>query len=267
MELKLNGKIKLELINIGGEFAFGLLTDKEKIDLCEKLIEEDNLCIENYSNDKELMFFETDEELFHVYGPSYDNNVDINIYKCKEKKEDDEDDEECENSEIIFEDNLDNTKINVFTSQNLYFNSALLAEKEKKCLQFGGYTIEKNIYFPVVINIPKNENFKFENVYIGTTNMDETLSNDEIITNVYYINETNKNKICKLYDIDNEKFYSYIEEIFENLEETNNENFKQIKNIFNECLCEILDIESYNSKGSHVTVLDLNYKVLYNKNC
>jgi len=256
--------IKIYIMDNGGEYGYGIIEEKEKVEFIKELIDEEALCIENEDEEKEVevKFYECDKQLFHVYGPVISDETIIRVVSC--------DDEYCEEeNEELLEEKLEDTPVNIFVYDNPYYDEEELKNFDKNALQFGGYYIEKNIEFPAVIEI-KEEEFDLSCLYIGTTNMDETLNDDEVVSIVLYIPEEKAKKIIKLYEIDIsvDELGEYISEIYDEIRKENNEETKKIQKILEECECEVLDIEGRGwAQYNHVIVKDMNNEILYESDC
>ena len=66
-------------------------------------------------------------------------------------------------------------------------------------LIFYSQKIEKRISYPVVLDPTLDDRIKLENLYIGSMNMDETMSQDEIVAVVLYIPSGQAEEYAKEY--------------------------------------------------------------------
>jgi len=261
----IKGRIKISITDNGGEYGYGIIEEKEKINFIKELMDQEELCIENEDEEKgiEAKFYECDKQLFHVYGPAISDETTIRIVGC--------DNEYCEEeNEEFLEEKLEDTPVNIFVYDNPYYDEEELNKFDKNALQFGGYYIEKNIEFPAVMEIKKEDNFDLSCIYIGTTNMDETLNDDEVVNIILYIPQEKAKKILELYDIDIpvDELNEYLSEIYDEIRKENNENNNKIKKILDECTCEVLDIEGRGwAQYNHVMVKDMDDEILYENDC
>ena len=184
--------IKIEIINTGGEFTYGFITNKNEIELMKNKINlKEDIYPSNDFNNKSINYFEY-TQLISSFGPALDNaKLNIIVYK----------DENCNNivEELIDLKNIDDYNINFFMEKNPFVSKKTLKEYNKETLQFGSYIIEKNIYFPMVIKLDDDEQLDLSNLFVGYIDMDEILSDDQIISSGYYIRKKEQKKIIKLF--------------------------------------------------------------------
>lgn len=254
----MNKYYKLTITSSGGEYAFGVITDDDEIDtLKEKIDDGEVIHTENNWDDTdiEINMYEYTQVL-GVYGPnisSLDNVVfDIEVYS----------DIDCEiliNDASQYQLRLNNIKC--FTSSNPWLSDDIKGEYSENCLFFGGYKIDKNIAYSVLIELDENENFKLENLFLGSMNMDETLSNDEILDTVMYINELNQKKILDLYfDGEENENNSTLDDVISEISEEESESRKVLYSY----TLEVLENEGTESSGDEYTrVLDMSENILY----
>jgi len=261
-----SGYYKLEIINAGGEYSYGFVTDEDEKDFLKNQIDSGEICLDNYSDDMNVNFYEYDD-LLHVYGPNGpESKVSLTVYS----------DEYCENEieEKVYNEDADSTSMKFFTSSNPYPGD-YKNDTDSDALIFGGYYVEKRIHYPAVIKIDEDEVFEMENVYVGTINMDETLSSDEIVDQVLYIRPEIAEKVLEMYlgnefDRENDTLDDHIGEIFSELyDDYNNTDIDtNIKELLEDSKCEVLNIEGKGEREEqHVVVKTLDDDVLYDGSC
>lgn len=253
IDIKTNktGYFKLTIIATGGEYGYGIVEDKNKIDIIKNKIKNEDETISS-------CFYECDKQFVYQYGPSIqESHILLSVYK----------DEECQDEidELVYYEDIDNISLNIFEKSNPFITEDIKKECSKDAIEFGGYYIEKRIHFPVVIHIKDDEIFDINNIYIGTVNMDETLSNDEIVDSVFYIRPVVAKKIIQLYKGENnikedESLSDYICDIYNDIE-----NNQEIKKILSLCECEVLEVEGKGAKEEQYAILKtLDNKILFN---
>lgn len=186
-------RVKITLLNNGGEFAMGVVTRKKEKALLLAMAESEELDISNYNEDGDIQvdFFEQ-TQILSAYGPDArgmsiaieivdeDNNVIEEIYSTI--------DSSIEYEEITFQ---------TIMESNPYIESDdLLDEYKEDDLIFGGYSLEKNILQSYYID---TENFDPKFIVIATKNLDETLGDFEIVSSLFYINDEALLSLVKLY--------------------------------------------------------------------
>ena len=249
---------KVEIINTGGEYTYGVITDENEIELMKQRIEEgEEIYLNNsFEEDIEINHFEYDQ-VVHSYGPDVnESKVNVTIYE----------DEDCENEieEVRYMDEIDDTEITTFIEDNPYLNEEDFPEGS---LVFGGFYIEKRVHFPFVIELEDNEDFEESNVFIGTVLMDETLSEDEIASSAYYIRKEQQENLLKSYLGDSyseeDSLEEYISEIIDFIREEES-GYEDFKEILESCSLEIGDIEGKGeSEYEYVIVKELEGDVLF----
>lgn len=257
----LSGYFKLTIMSAGGEYGYGVIEDEYKINLLRKMIDEGELGLDNEDADTRVDFYECDTQLLHNYGPGQsDAVVSINVYE----------DEECtqELEEIVNAEDIAFVDLNLFTLENPYLTEEMKEEFSEDALVFGGYYIEKRIHLPAVIHIDSDETFEINNVYVGTVNMDETLSADEIVSRVLYIRPKVSQQIMDIYlngENSNDPLSDYIQDIYSEI--TDGEH-SEIAELLQKCECEILDIEGKGEREeSFAIVRTLDDEILFEGDC
>ena len=226
-------KYILDIQSFGAEITVGLIEDENEKEFILEQIENDEVYPDMYSDNIDISHSNYDQ-IIGCYGPDISQGC-----------------ERLTLSEYI-EDKIVNTidldlNLNVFTYSNPdYYNV-----NNKNSLMFAIAITEKRIHYPVIIELEDHETFDIDNVFIGTLNTDETIESFEIIYNVYYLRNKDKNKILKEYLEDN-----FIENDFELLIEALAELDKTILKPF---LCDNLDIEGKGeSEETFIRIIDLN---------
>ena len=250
-----SGYYKLELVGIGGEYALGYVKNQEAKDELISLIDND----ENiYPNNEIMPFYDCDVQLFHAYGPCESDELSVSLSVFS--------DEDCEDEieEIISDEEADLLNLNFFPWSTPY-PSDKQEELEDGDLIFGGYSIEKDMHFSVIIYIEENEKFDINNIYIGTINMEESLkTTDAVIAKVLYIRDNVAKKLLKLYDSDldeNEELGDYLSDIVDEYE-TNSD----IKKVIDSVMCKFPEIIGESESEYYFTIIrDSKEEVLYER--
>ena len=258
IDTEITGYFKIDIMGNGGEFGYGIIENEEKLAYLRKKMNDDNLDIENYGDDIEVNFNDCDDQLIQCYGPEINySNIEITVYE----------DEECEEEiEEVASMMMEESGINTFIYDNPWYSSDQKENFSDDALQFGGYYIEKRVHFPAIVHIPEDSKFDINCVYVGTTNMDETISSNEIVTIVLYIPEETKQKIAELYGVEDdiENLDSYLTEIYREIKDGEHE---EIEKILINCICEVGEIEGQgNAEEKYVVVKDLQDEILYERN-
>jgi hypothetical protein len=173
---------------------------------------------------------------------------------------------------------LESNYFNHFTISNPYLTEELKNKYmniNKNTLLWCNQKIEKRINYPILIKLDENETLVYKNIFIGSINMDEIISEDEILTSIFYFTNETKIKILKEIskDIDNrfnDEYFKFIQKdlsILENdfieiLEEYySNEKYTKL---FDEYLIENEDIEGKGEIENNKSIItNLNNEILY----
>jgi hypothetical protein len=256
IDTDVTGYFKIDIMSTGGEFAYGIVESEEKLAILKEKMENGSISLNMCDEDgNELMFYECDDQLLQCYGPDINySTVSISIYS----------DEDCEDEleEIVSSKQTDKVGFNIFTYDTPWYSQEKLEDFSSEALQYGGYYTEKRIHFPAVINIEDGEKFNPNFVYIGTTNMDDTLSDHEIVSIVLYIPDERAKEILDIYLEENndEDLSDYIADIYNDIR---NGQYEDISQILRECESIVLDIEGKGESEEHYSVVkDLNGDVL-----
>lgn len=172
----------MTIINAGGEFIGGIIDDQEiKNKLREKIDEGSVNSFMEFDND---IYFEArnHRNILFIYGPSVDDSVLL----IEESSDIDVEDDYDRKYDEISSNNIDETEVNQFTSSSPNPEDYTSGYVEDDLI-FYNQKLEKRIHYPVVIEINDEEEFFLSNVYIGTMDMDEVISGDEIIEDILYI--------------------------------------------------------------------------------
>jgi len=250
------GYFKIDICAYGGEFAYGIVENEKSLAILNEAIENNNLALNIYSNDGELMFYECDDQLLQCYGPDVNGStISITVYE--------DEDLEDEIEEVVSSKSTDSIGVNLFTYENPWYSNEDKEKFSSDALQYGGFYGEKRIHFPAVVHIDEGGKFDITNVYVGTVNMDETLSGNEIVSIVLYITKEKEKEILDIYFDDeenNEPLSDYLSEIYYDIQKGN---YPDIKALLRECECEVLDIEGKGeSEEVYVVVKNLEDEVL-----
>jgi hypothetical protein len=256
IDTDVTGYFKIDIMSTGGEFAYGIVESEEKLAILKEKMENGSISLNMCDEDgNELMFYECDDQLLQCYGPDINySTVSISIYS----------DEDCEDEleEIVSSKQTYKVGFNIFSYDNPWYSQEKLEEFSSEALQYGGYYTEKRIHFPAVINIEDGEKFNPNFVYVGTIDMDETLSDHEIVSIVLYISDERAKEILDIYLEENndEDLSDYIADIYNDIR---NGQYEDISQILRECESIVLDIEGKGESEEHYSVVkDLNGDVL-----
>jgi hypothetical protein len=157
---------KFEIYGYGGEYSLGTVEDENIFNELKNLAENGELGAWNELEDEEVNFYDY-EEIFHTSGANFDS---VNLYATENGKDFD----------------VNYSEITNFSISNPYINTE--TEPENVFGYFGGASIEKGGFGTFEIETD-GEDFDPSRLVFGTVNMDETLNNDEIIEEVYYITD------------------------------------------------------------------------------
>lgn len=205
--------IRLTISNVGGEFTGGVIDDPYIKDKLRKKIGEGS--VNSYMEFDDGNYFESSNHtnILHNYGPGVPGSY-ITIEESSDVDVEDDYDREYDETSSI---HINKTDVNKFISSNPYPGD-YTSDYAEDDLIFYSLKIEKRIHYPVVIEINDGEEFDLGNVYIGSMDMDETISNDEIIEDVLYIPKDKAIEYTKKYfadDYDNDCLLSeHISDIY-----------------------------------------------------
>jgi len=248
--------IKLTVINAGGEFTGGFVTDSDvKENLREKM---ESGSVNSWMDFDDGTDFETSSytDIFHQYGP----HVPGAIIQLEETTDIDED-EYSRSYEEYFSDDIDETEINQFSSSNPYLCDIDKSNYSDDDLVVFSRKIEKRIHYPVLFEVDTKDDLVLSNIYIGSMNMDETISNDEIIEDFLYIPKNKAIEYTKEFLKDNydndDLLVDYISEIY-------SEDHELKEKIRSNHLMLPEDIEGKGEwEDDYVKITDLNGEVLF----
>ena len=248
--------IKLTVINGGGEFTGGFVTEsgvKEK--LREKI---ESGSVNSWMDFEDGTDFETSYyvDIFHQYGP----NVPGAIIQLDETT-DIEEDEYSRSYEEYFSKDIDETEINQFTSSNPDLYVLDKSNYSDDDLVIFSQKIEKRIHYSVIFEVDKREDVVLSNIYIGSMNMDETISSDEIIEDFLYIPKDKATEYTKEYLKDNYDngclLADYLSEIY-------SEEHELKEKIRNNHLMPPEDIQGKGEwENDYVKIIDLSGEILF----
>ena len=193
--------IILTVFNGGGEFTGGVVTDpKLKENLSNAIEEGDVSSSMEFDDGTSFSIFEYDD-ILHAYGPHVPNSRIILE----------------EDGDEYLDESIEDTDVCHFTCSNpdfYYMDKSSFVDGD---LIVYNQQIEKKINYPVTFEVDSREDVKLSNVYIGSMNMDETISGDEIIETFLYIPEDKAEEYIKEYmgdEYDDEELRDNISEIF-----------------------------------------------------
>jgi hypothetical protein len=251
--------IRLTLIGEGGEYYYGTAIGEEEKKAIRKLIDTKELLINSTVDNLDIALFNYDQ-LFHCFGPDI-NKLMLNIEEFLDKNCEENRNEILYNKD--FEELDEDSQPNLFEISTPYVNEEYKAKYAKDDLLIGAFSVEKNIYFPIVIELDEAEEFNIKNVFIGYTAMHATLLDDEIITDAFYIRKELQEELTNDYQKDDTFEYMFgdiLHEIF------NENHLEESKEKVERCRCIISDVEGQGwSKGEFIMVSDMNNEQLYLK--
>lgn len=252
----------LNIKGTGSECTYGIVTNDEDKSKLQALAKTEELELENYFDEGEILHHEY-TQILRVYGPSTEEAIiSLTAY---------EDEEALELKEEIFcDEDIDSLPLHIFQYSNPDpMSDAFNHEKYKDSLQFGGYKTEKRINYPAFISIGKDEEFELDNVFIGYMSLEDTLTEDTLVHTVLYIRPEVSQRIFVLHtdnddltDWSQEDVAEILSEVYENLDDMHPE----LKNILNECECEVGDIEGKGEiEESFVQLCDAEDNLIFEK--
>tara|TARA_R100000781_G_scaffold107113_1_gene71269 strand:+ start:808 stop:1578 length:771 start_codon:yes stop_codon:yes gene_type:complete len=166
--------VRITVIETGGEFTGGTITDKDTIEVIKQKIEDGEMS-------SMFDFAEGDNfdacsfnDLFGIYGPHVPGSK-VRIEESNNGEDGD--------FEETYEGPIADTDIRTFTSSNPY-PEKITEDK----LRVYTYKYEKRIHSEFTLTIPKGEELDLKDIYLGGMNMDETIfTDDEILEHILYI--------------------------------------------------------------------------------
>lgn len=213
--------IKITFQSTGGEFSFGKVEDEnvksEILDLIEDG-EEIKLGTE-FSDGIELEFFNY-TSLYGKYSTILQDSTRVEIEYTNDEEFEDIDYDNEKNQILNFED----SNINSCIIENPYI------EDEEESIYIGGFIEEKRVRFSFGITLEDNEVFNLENLFIATSNLDETLGDYEVIEKAFYIPQKAQTEILK--KIYEEDYSEDLELEHDLISELYMENDQEMINIF-----------------------------------
>lgn len=182
--------VKVTLQSTGGEFTFGKIEDEEiKSEILNLIEEEEDINLEtSFSDGSNLELFNY-TSLYGKYSNIFHDSTKIEVEFTN--------DENFEEVDYDNESNLTTTveecDINYFTIEN----PEISEDDDEDDIYLGGYIEEKRIRFSFGITLEDQEDFEFENLFIGLCNLDETLGDYEIVEKAFYIPKSKQKEILK----------------------------------------------------------------------
>jgi hypothetical protein len=261
LETKKKGKFfKVEIINSGAEYLFGVVSAEAEINALKD-------CINNGELRSEFDYVDADENecnmavhnidlLFHAYGPEKDGaTISVTEYS----------DEYCEDEikTIIETQDANESGVVFFTNSHPDYDEEYFVDKySDDSLLWGNQKIEKRIHFPAVAELDEDEDFELTNVFVGSLNTDETIGDSEIVDSVYYIRPNDQINLLKEHNENNHvnpedygKLGDCIDEII--LEKGEN-------SILNKFKMDILDVEGKGEwENDYSVVRTLHQEVIF----
>jgi len=225
--------IQITVSNAGGEYSGGLIDDEDQKSAILSAIDDGRRIYSHFIEDDDDADFASynHDDLFHVYGPCAYGGVLVET--CDNPDEEDEFSRDwTENSDLIKED----TEVNWFTSANPYVRSSEYKEGDLVVLS---QQVEKRMHYPVTLEVEGQ--IDLSDIWVGSINMDETISDDEIVDCILQITKETQTKYLKACLGDDyseeDEFSDYIGDIF-----MEKEHSKLKEDLLEECELEAGDI-------------------------
>lgn len=203
--------IKLTIVNAGGEFTGGSIDDSETTEQITNSINSGEFDFDAFESITDVDITEYDN-FFHVYGP----NLPYSDIIIEETNDVDVADDYDRNYSPVAKVSIDESDINQFSTENPYPND-FIERLNLNGLMVYSQKVEKRIHYPVIIQLDDNQELELDDIYIGSVNMDETISGDEIVDIVLHIPKDKALLYIKEYlkdDYEDEPLSDYISEIF-----------------------------------------------------
>ena len=166
--------VKITVIETGGEFTGGTITDKDTVEAVKQKIEGGEMCSNFDFGEGDTFDACSFNDILGIYGP--------HVPDCKVRIEESNNGKDGDFEET-YEGPIENTDIRIFQSSNPY------PEKiAKDHLGIYTYKYEKRIHTEFTISIPEGGDFDLKDIYLGYMLMDETFfTSDEILEHILYI--------------------------------------------------------------------------------
>ena len=228
--------VVVNVLNGGGEYTSGIVSNKDEIDIVKDAFLNKNDCsrsiyfVDKDGNENSLEHFNYNDKV-SSYGPSIIDSQ-VSAYTSDIDFEPLSDD-----TDILSLTDIEDTDIFTFSTSNPFYSSEDFRDISEESLIWSNYQIEKRIHYPILVELHEDENFDFSNLFIGSVNLDETLSNDEIVDTALYIRKDEQKSLAKQilkddFDETDPDFFSDI--ILE---------YSEYPSLFSRFECEIGDIE------------------------
>ena len=165
---------RITVIETGGEFIGGTITDKQTVDEIKKRIEDGEMS--SFFDFEGGDYFDAYNynDFFGVYGP--------HVPGCKVRIEESNDGKDGDFEET-YEGPIEDTDIRTFMSSNPYPDKI-----PEDHLRIYAHKYEKRIHTEFTITPPEGEELDLKDIYLGGMNMDETMfTDDEILEHILYI--------------------------------------------------------------------------------
>ncbi len=247
--------VRVTITNTGAEYMCGVVEDKTVISSLRLKIEEGSVSSYMEMDNGEDFSSSNYTNILQVYGP----NISDAAIEVEETVDIDQDNTDREYKEI-FSGDIGDTMINKFSSSNPNFYLIDMSDYPEECLIFYNQKIEKRIHYTVEVECNVDD-FDLSDIYIGSMNMDETFSNDEIIEDVLYIPKDRAKQYMMEYHGNNYdadcQLLDYLSEIYSDS--------KELKEIIRENHLLIpIDIEGKGEwENDYIKITDLSGDVLF----
>ena len=170
-----NKFVRITVIETGGEFTGGTITDKDTVEAIKQKIEDGEMSSNFDFGEGDPFDACSFNDFFGIYGP--------HVPGCKVRIEESNNGKDGDFEET-YEGPIEDTDIRTFMSSNPYPEKKITKDQ----LRIYTYKYEKRIHTEFTIPIPEGEDFDLKDIYLGGMNMDETLfTDDEILEHILYI--------------------------------------------------------------------------------
>ena len=206
-----NKTIKITVIETGGEFTVGKVSDEETIKAIREKIEEGEMSSNFDYGEGKNFDASSFNDIFGVYGLQIPGSK-VLIEESFDGKKFNE----------IYDDPIEDTDIRLFLSSNPYPYNLISNEQ----LLIFTYKYEKRIHCTFQINFPINNDFDLKDIYLGYMLMDETIfTEDEILEHILYIPKNEMDSYIKEVNKENDTDYEYDD--YDGLEELLRDEFEE----------------------------------------
>ncbi|NDY94124.1 hypothetical protein [Wenzhouxiangella limi] len=184
--------IRVTIVNTGGAFSAGFIDDADLANQIKTAIAKDSLnCSMELDNGE---YFETynHANILDIKAPSISGASII----IEESNDVDEQYDFERKYKYVSELGIDESPVNTFTS-SIPEASHKITDYADDTLIFYSRKVEKRIHYPAPIERHDGDEFELANVYLGSMNMEKTISPDQILQDFLYIPKAEAADYCK----------------------------------------------------------------------